>query len=260
MKRGQTEQSNAENSNEQSNELTGKAIKKVKPAKVKGAEEVVMISKEDLAKIMAEISTLKEKINVPVSFVQANPLEAKVSHSSFDRNDVLEEPAVFFTYSYGYAVMDDCIFGHPIPSPYDRPFLFKHLYRKEKFNGGDKNRKEYLYVSAVQVYSKKEAHWLRSHSLFKIKFFEQIGDAERVDVAFQEKLVEVSNELSTMNEHQIVQRAINEGITPSSDIIKMKRQLINVLAERRIQDNRQRTSEAVRRTYSDAEHADVPTL
>lgn len=149
----------------------------------------------------------------------------------FDPADVLETPAVFFTYAIGMGVMDDTRNGLPVPPPYKRALHFVHMYRQERMG---RDRKEFINISACHVASKKEAEWLRNHSLFGIKFFEDITKVATIDVQMQDRLVEAHSEIARLGEHEMVQRAKSEGVPYSSNFDHMRRDLVYKIAEKRM--------------------------
>ena len=232
---------------------------------VKAPEEVVTISKADFSKLTETIAAQvmrNLKLNAPVS--DDSKVLAKIltsvqdsaypspqlgdnvrpmDYDEFDMDDVLTEPVLFFTYSMGYMIMDATMAGRPVRTPYNRPFRFTHLYRMEKL--GERNRKEYISLSVAKIASKKEAAWLRKHPLCGIKFFEDIRNAKNIDVSIQERLVEASTEIARLNEHEIVQRSLAEGLSPNMNVQDMKKALIHKIADQKMKNTANKKFEAL---------------
>lgn len=235
------------------------------------AEELVTLPKSQFEALMAQMEErILKKVSTKSNAVGAELLEtmrdATYSGSSreglrpmglddFDTDDVLPEPVMFFTYSIGYMVMDDVKQGHAIRTPYNRPFKFTHLFRYERI--GSRDKKEFMMVSVCKVSSKKELEWLQRHSLYGVKFFEDIRNVRSIDVEMQERLVEASGEISRLNDHEIVQRALGEGIAASTDINKMKRSLIQAIAQKRIQEKSNRIQSTYDRMQKEAATAGI---
>tara|TARA_R100000808_G_C2154309_1_gene165209 strand:- start:1730 stop:2509 length:780 start_codon:yes stop_codon:yes gene_type:complete len=194
------------------------------------------------------------------SVPQKNPGTRMVAESEIDVDDYLDIPATFFCYSFSYTLFGDMKYGRQVKSPYGTPIKFKPLYRYKR-QGATKFSSATVSVSVATVRSKKELEWLRNHSLFNIKFFEKIGDAQNADVTFSEKVVETSNRLNSMSQFEVIERAKSEGIPISDDVDDIKRRLCFYLAEKNIKKpapgprpvdmnwNPSRTDEVVNQTY-----------
>jgi len=243
-------------------------VKKVtkKAAPTKAPEEMVAMPKSQFDAMMQQMEQrILEKVNTKGNAAMGEMVEtmrdATFSGSSreglrpmnmddFDINDVLEVPVMFFTYSLGYMLMDDVKQGHAIRTPYNRPFKFNHLFRHERVGARDK--KEFLMVSVCKISSKKELDWLQRHSLYGVKFFEDIRNVRSVDIEMQERLVEANNEIARLSDHEIVQRALGEGVSPSTDVSKMKRSLVQSIANKRIQEKSDRIQSSYDRMQKEA--------
>jgi len=255
--------------------VTSNAAPKVEAAKQqpepKAPEEMIQMPKAQFDQLMAQMeqrivqklstkdsramSALVETMRDNTYPSQAREGMRPIDMDDFDPNDVLEIAATFFTYSIGYLIMDDSKQGHPIRTPFNRPFRFHHLYRHERL--GDRSKKEYLMVSVCKVSSKRELEWLRKHSLCGIKFFEDIKNVRGINVEMQEKLVEASNEISRLSEHEIVQRALVEGVAPDTNVSEMRKRLIQTLAQRRVKESSQRLQDTFDRMQKEASNVGI---
>jgi hypothetical protein len=150
------------------------------------------------------------------------------------KDDYLEDPVVFFAYSYYYSIFGDKRKGQLVSTPFNRPVKFKVLFRSQKRDRLDKGA-DTVTVSQAIINSKKEVEWLRQHSLYGIKFFESIKKAQSVDVTLAEKMVEVSAMVSSMDDVHVVDRANKAGIEiDTPDISYLRQSLTKKLAEEAI--------------------------
>ena len=131
-------------------------------------------------------------------------------------------------------MLGDKKFGQDVHTPYKTPIRFAHVYRYNQ-KGSTRFDNNTVCLSSAKVHSKKEAEWLRNHSLFKIKFFEKIDDVRRYDVSFAEKMVEMSNMLNNMSQFEVLERAKLENIPPDTDVDKVRRELTYKLANASMQ-------------------------
>ena len=90
-------------------------------------------------------------------------------------------------------------------------------------------------MSSISIRSKKEAMWMRKHTLFGIKYFEDIQDVKDVSKTFSDKLVETSMHLNTLSEYEVVERAKAEKIEITKDIDDIRRRLVYIITEKAMQ-------------------------
>lgn len=146
--------------------------------------------------------------------------------------DYLEEPAVFFAFSSTYGIYGDKRYNKEVLPPRNEAIRFEKLYRYKKNSGGGGRGNTVISVSQAVVRSKATAEWLRDHSLFGIKVFEDAGKAQNVNVTLAEKMAEMNSVVTTMSDHDVIQRATREEIPISSgDISLLRKQLVRKLAE-----------------------------
>jgi len=194
------------------------------------------------------------------SVPQKNVGARMVTEAEIDVDDFLDVPLTFFCYSFSYTLFGDLKFGRQVKTPYGTPMKFKPLYRYRR-KGATRYENVVVSVSVATIRSKKEATWLREHSLFGIKFFEKIGDAQNADVTFSEKVVETSNRLNSMSQFEVIERARVEGLAITDDVDDIKKRLCFHLAEKSMQTpnrgpkpvdmnwNPSRTGEVISETY-----------
>jgi len=182
---------------------------------------------EDLRR---EIDTLKSQKS---SESNTDELDA-----DFDaREDYLDTPAVFFAFSCWYGVYGDKRYGREVTPPRDQPIIFEKLYRYSKKTGG--RTAEMVSVSQATIRSKSMAEWLRNHSLFGIKFFEDMGKAQNVNVTLAEKMSEMNNVVNRLNDHSVIERCKREGITVATgDLMELRKILTRKLAEQALKNEK----------------------
>ncbi len=145
--------------------------------------------------------------------------------TEIDQDDVLDVPAFFFSHCVSYTIWDDRKNGRTISTPYKRALKFVKVQRTVTMNAGSKIP-SYLSISSIIVRSKKEAEFIRNHSHFGIKFFENIAGAKSMSAEMQEKLVTAFNMVSSFDDHTVAQRCTREGISiDSMDFAALRRKL-----------------------------------
>jgi hypothetical protein len=158
--------------------------------------------------------------------------------SDTDINDVLKEPAIFFTYSMGKTIFDDKRNGRIVVPPFSykneegkvvsMPYHFKKQYATEKQGNARDARK--MWISVCVESSKKRAEWLRGHSMFNSMFFEDIRKVSSVDVNLQEKLVEAAMQVRRLNDNEVILRCQNEHLPMHKNIENMRSELSRHIA------------------------------
>lgn len=156
------------------------------------------------------------------------------SEAEIDVKDYLDKPVVLFCYSHSHICMGDKRFGQNVKTPYDTPIRFKHLMRYKK-PGTSRYNDEMITMSSVSLRSKKEANWMKKHTLFGIKYFEDIQDAKSVSKTFSDKLVETSMYLNSMSEFEVIERAKSEQLEITSNVDDIRRRLVYAITEKAMQ-------------------------
>lgn len=244
---------NSEDQKDQKPQESSKDIKKEEKPKglkkdEKGEElknnEIIQITKKDLEKLVDD--TIDKKIGRIKTAVGGESLRGEQIYDAgeIDETDYLEEPAVFFAYSSFFRIQDDRRFGQNVMIPYGKAARFKRLYRYHK--GKSRFDTQTISVCQAVIRSKKIAEWLRSHTLFGVRFFETLDDARNVDHIMAEKLTEITLLLNSMTQHEILRRARaaveQDGavITMSSDVAAVKKQLSFHMVEKQMKVSRKR--------------------
>jgi len=162
-----------------------------------------------------------------------------IDEYSIDKDDVMPDNSfvLFFAHSTSYSIWDDVRNGSVIRTPYNRGFKFKTIQRT--VDGSSPRNPNYISLSAIVIRSKKEAEWLRKHSLYGIKFFEQRDGNKDVSADEQDKLVKAYNIVSNMDDHSVMQRCIAYNIKiETQDVSVLRRNLAKKIAQGILADER----------------------
>ena len=200
------------------------------------------------------VSLLRQAISNKES-VSFDPIVgmAPIDVSEIDPDDYVKTPVEFFAWCHSTNIWDDIRQGRPVKTPYRRPIRFKHLYRVVKTSEG--RGKIVQSVCRVVLHSKKEIEFVRSHTLFGIKYFETSGQASSVDIKKAAKLAEVYQRISKLSPSEInftARQLHSEGYKEINlntlDVDEVRRSVANALAEKEIKDTRERYEKIVLET------------
>jgi hypothetical protein len=146
-------------------------------------------------------------------------------------DDWLDNPAVFFAFSFNFSIHGDKNRGLSTAPP-QGAIHFKPIVRtKRKGRKGE----EVISVSSVKVHSKSVANYLRRHSKFGISFFENMDEVFNMNTGWAQKLVEANSSIQNLSDQQIIARCRQEQIPIGSDVPLMRKALVEKVAERAIQ-------------------------
>lgn len=217
-------------------------------------EETVFedVHKEEVE--VAEIETSKEE-SIPLSIVQKmmseleekffkkmKAIEASSRMSEIDEDleyissleeDWLEQPVVFFAFSMNFSIHGDKKRGEESTPP-NGAIKFRPLIRTKRKSG---KSVQVVSVSSVKVQSRSEVEYLRSHSQYGIAFYENMGSAMNVDSAWAQKMVEAQQSINRLSDMQMIARAKQEGISVSQSPESMRRELVELIAKRSIEQH-----------------------
>lgn len=146
-----------------------------------------------------------------------------------DPDDVLETPAVFFASGLSTAIVDDTRNGVNVRTPYNRMFRFVNLYTHARPSVGGKNP-DRISMCVFKTHSKKEAQWLREHTFFGIKFFEEAKETVKLDTKLMDFVSYRVQELSKKAPAEIHNLCLNHGIkVDTTDTKELRRRLADKL-------------------------------
>jgi len=150
-------------------------------------------------------------------------------------DDWLDQPVVFFAFSFNFAIHGDKKRGVESLPP-SGPIRFQPLIRTKRRRQRDV---QVISVSSVKIQSREVVEYLRGHSQFGIAFYENMGSAINVDSTWAQKMIEAQQSISRLSDMQIIARAKQEGVSVTQSPETMRKQLIELQAKRSIdQQNR----------------------
>lgn len=187
---------------------------------MKDAEERMMnMFKSQMSKM--NLSKDKEELDADLAYVQEL------------QDDWLENPVVFFAFSYQFSIHGDMRRGIETIPP-QGAIRFKPVIRTKRKRGKET---QVISVSSVVVHSKEVVDYLRSHTQYGILFFENVESAMNVDATWAQKMVEAQTAISRLSDIQVISRAQQEGIAVSQSPEDMRRQLVEKMAKRSIEQH-----------------------
>jgi len=211
-------------------------------------------SSDDVTKLLAELISNQNKLlmsqnQVPDSEKYSE--EGYVDTAYIDPEDELEEPIEFFTHSIGYVIVDDSRNGFAIPNPYRKKNItFKHRFAKRKGHGKEQNIEHF---STYICNSKKEAEWLRNHSYFNIKFFDDISRTKHVGHEEARMFAHYFNMVEDYDANQVRKQSRERGLVVYKELREQKVALAVSLAQERIsaddESNKNRVIDAIKDAY-----------
>lgn len=154
-------------------------------------------------------------------------------------DDFLREPAVYYCYSSRYAIWGDKRKGQNVSTPYSRPFIFRSIIRHTQPSKSGRGQ-EVISVSRCEVLTRREDEFLKTHTLYGIKFFRNMKDVNDSEIHLAERMLEFAGMVKNLNDQQVVLRCKREGVSQSPDIDSMRSALIKRLAENAEQDAKKR--------------------
>lgn len=160
-------------------------------------------------------------------------LDADLTYVQELQEDWLENPVVFFAFSYQFSIHGDMRRGVEAIPP-QGAIRFKPVIRTKRKRGKET---QVISVSSVVVHSKEVVDYLRSHTQYGILFFENVESAMNVDATWAQKMVEAQTAISRLSDIQVISRAQQEGIPVSQSPEDMRRQLVEKMAKRSIEQH-----------------------
>jgi hypothetical protein len=160
-------------------------------------------------------------------------LDADLAYVQELQDDWLENPVVFFAFSYQFSIHGDMRRGVETIPP-QGAIRFKPVIRTKRKRGKET---QVISVSSVVVHSKEVVDYLRTHTQYGILFFENVESAMNVDATWAQKMVEAQTAISRLSDIQVISRAQQEGIAVSQSPEDMRRQLVEKMAKRSIEQH-----------------------
>jgi len=174
-------------------------------------------------------------------------LDADLAYVQELQDDWLENPVVFFAFSYQFSIHGDMRRGVETIPP-QGAIRFKPVIRTKRKRGKET---QVISVSSVVVHSKEVVDYLRTHTQYGILFFENVESAMNVDATWAQKMVEAQTAISRLSDIQVISRAQQEGIPVSQSPEDMRRQLVEKMAKRSIEQHERMLYGSIQRSIVD---------
>jgi hypothetical protein len=171
----------------------------------------------------SQISKLK-------SAAKRSTLDEDLDYVAELEDDWLDQPVVFFAFSFNFSIHGDKKKGVEDTPPYGAVRFAPLIRTKRKGQKGV----QVISVSSVKVQSKQLVDYLRGHSQFGIAFYENMGSAINVDSTWAQKMIEAQQSISRLSDMQVIARAKQENISITQSPEGMRKQLIELQAKRSI--------------------------
>lgn len=193
----------------------------------------VETKESDLAKLLALFT--KSQRNPNDGDKNSNYGMPPITDSNIDPDDVLTVPAMFFSYSFKYAIYDDVRNGRPVAIPVGI-VKFNPVHRSVQ--GGGRYSPAYSNLSIALVWSKKQVEWLKQHSLFGTYFFENRDGGKNMTPDEQEVRAKAYSSVQSLQGHQLRARCVNEGIKIDSlDEQGLRAKLVDKITKQLMEEN-----------------------
>ena len=145
--------------------------------------------------------------------------------SDTDPEDVLppEEIVTFISHKVLYVIVDGFVNNKPVKVPY-KPIVFKFQGAKKTGSGRDAN---IFNFSTYVCKSRKELHFLKTHHLFGVMFFDNINKTKSIDTEYAIKLASAMKALQTVEARRLIPMCKELGIdiTSDADVHQMRAQI-----------------------------------
>jgi hypothetical protein len=141
--------------------------------------------------------------------------------------DWLEIPVVFFAYSINFSIHGDNNRGKSTKPPHGA-VRFKPIIRAKRKRG---KHEEVISVSSIKINSSSVVEYLRGHSQFGIAFFENMDSVLNMDSGWAQKLIEANQSIQKLSDQQIIARSRQQDLPIGTDIISMRKALVEKMAK-----------------------------
>lgn len=226
-----SEESVFEGVDAQSNEISFEIEETVEAAPVKEEVKEESIPLSFVQKMMKE---MEEKFNAQINKLKTSSakkeLDEDLDYVADLEDDWMEQPVVFFAFSFNFSIHGDKRRGVDTEPPHGA-IKFQPLIRTKRRSGKET---QVVSVSSVKVNSKSVVDYLRSHTQYGIAFYENMESAMNIDSTWAQKMVEAQQSIGKLSDMQIIARAKQEGISVSQSPERMRRELVELTAKRSI--------------------------
>lgn len=151
---------------------------------------------------------------------------------SIDPEDVLEGEDIvrFYAYKSNYVIVDDKRQGRSVQTPFKNVIMFDLVGVKTTGVG---KHKETEHSCVYNCKSKKEAKWLKDHSLYGVAFYASGGVGHVMSVSSKKasKMAALMTSLKTQDRFSIINMCRQHDIEMTEDANEMRIALANKLSE-----------------------------
>lgn len=159
-----------------------------------------------------------------------------------DPDDYLDPAVVFVAHKCMFGIFDDKRFGQAVQPPVNKKIVFNHGSTKVERIGRETFVKPWCsYVCR----SKKEAAWLREHSLYGIEFFDSMSSALTSDMKRAKLAADYVRNMEMQTKEGIIGHARKLNIPLGQDISHLRTLVALALAEKAIADEEVKKQERV---------------
>ena len=149
-----------------------------------------------------------------------------------DPKDVLEGKDIvrFYAYKSNYVIVDDLRQGRAVQTPFKNKIMFDHMGTKTTGVG---KHKETEHSCVYSCKSKKEAEWLKEHSLYNVTFYASGGAGALMSISSKKatKMASLMSGLKAQDRYSIISMCQQHGIEMMEDANEMRIALANKLSE-----------------------------
>ncbi len=151
-----------------------------------------------------------------------------IDENTIDKDDILkkENYVRFYAHHASYVIVDDLRNGIPVQTPFKNPIKLDYTASKT-VGAGRFEEREHMCVYTCK--SKKEAEWLKQHSLYGLIFYSTDGDLVTIDAKKATQMASLMLNLNAQDKYQIIQQCKDNDIEMREDVQLMKMALANKL-------------------------------
>lgn len=156
-----------------------------------------------------------------------------LDESEIPTDDFIDEGVVFYSPCVGRFIVDDKRMGRRVRLPYNKKYIFFEYEATRRIQQG-----KYETIAPFSKYtshSKKEVEWLRTHTGYRILFYESSTEAANADILMMKKLTRIMTTLVNYDLPDIIKRCKEYNVSPSDDPQVMRHYLAIAMAKKEME-------------------------
>lgn len=216
-----------------------------KPTKASNTKAIVFDTEEEFnAAVLRALEKIKLSSPEPPA------------QQEYNDPDVMEEPALFFSYVFSRSIFSYKKNGR-VTSPPGGKIKFEHSHRYDVVG---KNQKEHkmMNLCTFKTYSRSTAEWLRSYPMYGVTIFEDIRNVKVEDVEFATVMGEIALSVNNMSTTRLIERAkMTPGVSMTSDFDELRKRLLTALTRIELDERKRRNYLIAKDTREKAEQFNV---